>query len=357
MLIAAVAVFVAAVALYVALLPEAPRDSTGRPMTESEQVRLHARDLLRANRPNEAVETLRHFLSDNPADVSVRLFLAELYLHLGELDRCEAALNEAMRFSPGDAGVLWLRGVLADRRGQNPEPLYRQAAESPSATPDVWGMYGLYLLNEDQPERAEAYLRRAVEGGTNNGLVHGALGQIAFGRNQIEEARRLLTRATELAPQSADAWALLAEVQKNCGQTESAVASLRRALEVASGPQRAAVLMELGKVHMAQSRWTEAAEWFAQAGEYPAWAPRASLLAAQCFYFADAYARAMHHIDRAAAAAPNDPRVRQWKEKIEIARFGPPTASRKPLRSLLDVPPAPQTETPAPSRKEKSAQP
>ncbi|MBN1943924.1 MAG: tetratricopeptide repeat protein [Phycisphaerae bacterium] len=348
---AAVVVLIAAAAVYVSLLPKAPTDEQGRPLTESQDVRRRAMELLRAEQPEMAAELLEQYIANHPKDLTVYIALAELHLHRNDPKRCDAVLDQAQAFAPDDAGVLWVRGMSAQKQGRDPSALFRQAAETPNASPDVQGMFGLYLLGEEQAEEAERYLRRAVEGQTNNGMVHAALGQIALGRNQIDEAHRLLKRATELTPQSPAAWALLAEVQTNRGEADQAVASLREALKVAGGAQRGAVLMELGKAHMAERRWSEAAEMFAQAADYPAVRAPAAFQAAQCYYFTDAYAKAMHYIDQAQAFAPDDPKVNEWKRKIETARYGQPAsdATRKPLRSVLDVPP--EEEKPSDSKK------
>jgi Tfp pilus assembly protein PilF len=259
-------------------------------------------------------------------------------LRLGSLDACDATLNEALALRPDDAAAIWMKGVLALRRGDNPAALFRRAAQTPNAPADVLGNFGLYLLSEEQPAEAETYLRQAATGQTGNGRVYAELGKIALEQNRIDEAYRLLKRATQLSPRNVEAWAVLAEVQKNRNEPAQAVASLHQALQAAGGAQRGMVLMELGRAKMAGRGWSEAAELFAQAADYPAVRPRAAFLAAQCYYFTEAYGKAMFYIDQAIATAPNDSVVNEWKRKIENARYGPTTESAKPTPFLLDVP-------------------
>ena len=345
------AVVLGGVAVYIASRPDAPKPSAEKSASPSLQILNLAKDLLRQNQPAQAVEVLRNYLAAHRQDQEVRLRLVELFLRLGNPEQAEATLNEALAITPDNADVFWMQGVLAMHREQDPAEYFQRAARAPGASADVLGNYGLYLLSEDQPKEAEPYLRRAVEGGTRNGLVYEKLGTIVFLRKQIDAAYPLLQRATELAPRNVEAWAVLAEIQKNRNEPEEATASLQKALEAARGAQRGMVLMELGKARMAQGQWAEAAERFAQATAYPAAQTHAAFLAAQCFYHADNYAKAMHYIDQAAESAPDHPDIRQWKQKIENARFGPPAEAAQPASSLLTVPPEEKTKR---NRREKS---
>ncbi|MBN1553693.1 MAG: tetratricopeptide repeat protein [Phycisphaerae bacterium] len=352
LILLAVVVLAGGVAVYITMLPQAPPKTDAEPMTESQKVRMDALELLRSNQPDTAVDLLKQYLSTHARDVAVWNTLAELYLRTGRPDECDATIRESLAIAPDNAEALWLRGMSKQARGEDPSGLFRQAARTPDASAEVLGMYGLFLLQEEKGKEAQEYLRRAMEGGTKNGLVYAALGQIAFGRNQIDEAERLLKRAVELTPQSVPAWAILAEVQKNRGETDPAIASLQNALKYASGPQRGAVLMELGRTRMTGEHWDQAAEMFSQAAEYPVAAPRAAYLAAQCYYFTDAYGKAMHYIDKAAALLPDDSGVKQWKQKIETARFGKPAKPKPAVHSLLDVPPEEKTKAETKTEKE-----
>jgi Tfp pilus assembly protein PilF len=335
----ATAVVLGAVAAYIAFKPDAPNTTADHAMPESLRILNLAKDLLRRNQPAEAVGILKNYLAEHPEDQDVRLHLAELYLRLGDPDSCDATLAEILSASPDHAQAIWMQGMTERARGNDPAGKFRQAAETPGASADVLGNYGLYLLREDQIQQGGAYLRRAAEGNTTNGRVYAELGKFAFERNRIDEAHRLLKRATELSPRDVEAWAVLAEVQKNRNEPDQAVASLRKALDVSVGPQRGMVLMELGKARMARRGWSEAAELFAQATDYPAVRSQAACLAAQCYYFTEAYGKAMHYIDQASAAAPNEPSVAEWKRKIENARYGSPQTPEQPAPSLLSVPP------------------
>jgi len=58
-------------------------------------------------------------------------------------------------------------------------------------------------------------------------------------------------------------------------------------------------------------------------------AAAASFKAARVYYLLDRHGLAMKYIDRAAALV-DDPDVRQWRRKIEDARFGRPDARAAP---------------------------
>lgn len=340
----AAALLLAGAALWIAFLPDPGKDAPNETTSESRRILQLAKDLLRQNNAAEAVELLKSYITVHRQDQEVRLRLAELYLRLGDLERCDTTLTEALAISPEYAEAIWMQGLVALARGNNPAERFARAARTPNAPPDVLGNYGLYLLSIRQPDKARTYLQRAADGETGNGRVYAELGKFAFEKNQADEACRLWKRATELSPRDAEAWALLAEVQKNRNEPAAALASLHRALEVADGPQRAAVLMELGRTHVTQKNWSQAAEMFARATDSPSVRTQAALWAAKCFYFHQAYAKAMFYIDIACAALPDDPTLNEWKRKIENARFGPPPNPEQPAPSLLSIPPEAKTQ-------------
>ncbi len=333
------AVVIGVTAMYVVISSKVRPSADTKTVSPSMRVLSLAKDFLRQNQPTEAVNVLRNYLASNWKDQEVRLRLVELYMKLGNLEQAQATLNEALAITPENADVFWVQGVLAMHKNLNPVIYFRRAAELPNASADILGNFGLYLLSEGQPEDAEDYLRRATESGAGNGEVYEKLGTILFLRKKIDEAYPLLMRATQLTPDNADAWAMLAEMQKNRNESEEATASLNMALTVARGEQRGVVLMEMARSRMTQSQWDQAAEMFAQATDYPSVQARASFLAAQCFYHTGAYAKAMHYIDRAAAAMPDNDAVFPWKQKIEAARFGQPTDDNQSAPSLLTIPP------------------
>lgn len=319
----AVAVVVAGAAAYLSLLPPAATTPTTRALTESERVLRKARDLRAVNQPSVAVDLLKQYIETHPKDIDVRLALAELQYHPDDPSVCEATLAEALAIAPNNANALWMQGMLANQRGEDPEPFFHRAVASPSASGNILGRFGVYLLEKQQVKKAKGFLAKALEAGTKNGLVYGALGEIALQENRLEEAHRLLLKATQLPPENVKNWVLLSEAQKNLDQPKQAIESLQRALEIADGSQRGMVLVELGRAEMVQRNWQAAGKAFAQATHYPVVRLGATFKAAQCFYFTKKYGLAMQYIDQAYALVPGDKTIATWKRKIEEARFGP----------------------------------
>jgi tetratricopeptide (TPR) repeat protein len=131
---------------------------------------------------------------------------------------------------------------------------------------------------------------------------------------------------------------MLAQCRKENGKPAEAEKTLRRALAQQEVPE---LYIPLGDVLQLQHKYPEAAEMFARAAEMLARAAEtsaaetsameaaASFKAARVYYLLDRHGLAMKYIDRAAALV-DDPDVRQWRKKIEDARFGQPDAQAPP---------------------------
>jgi tetratricopeptide (TPR) repeat protein len=131
---------------------------------------------------------------------------------------------------------------------------------------------------------------------------------------------------------------MLAQCRKENGKPAEAEKTLRRALAQQEVPE---LYIPLGDVLQLQRKYPEAAEMFARAAEMLARAAEtsaaetsameaaASFKAARVYYLLDRHGLAMKYIDRASALV-DDPDVRQWRRKIEDARFGQPDAQAAP---------------------------
>ena len=277
-------------------------------------------------------------------DVLVRPVLAKALLRLGRLDDAEKTINALLKLAPQSAEGLCLKGELIDARGgQGALELFRRAAESDQATPDIWARYGSALMAAEQFDRAEAMLLKAFRAGYKDHQVHWGLAVLAMRAGKFDQAEPPLAELAGSGRPSMRVLVMLAQCQKENARPAEAEKTLRRALAQQEIPE---LYIPLGDVLQLQRKYPEAAEMFARAAEMLARAAEtsaaetsaaetsameaaASFKAARVYYLLSRHGLAMKYIDRAAALV-DDPDVRQWRRKIEDARFGQPDAGAAP---------------------------
>ena len=256
-------------------------------------------------------------------DVLVRPVLAKALLRLGRLDDAEKTINALLKLAPRSAEGLCLKGeIIEARQEQGALELFRRAAESDQATPDIWARYGSALMAAEQFDRAEAMLLKAFHAGYKDHQVLWGLAALAMRAGKFDQAEPPLAELAGRGRPSMRVLVMLAQCQKENGKPAEAEKTLRRALAQQEVPE---LYIPLGDVLQLQRKYPEAAEMFARAAETSAMEAAASFKAARVYYLLDRHGLAMKYIDRAAALV-DDPDVRQWRRKIEDARFGQPDA-------------------------------
>ncbi len=343
----AAAAIAAAAAVYMVTRPvdTSPGVSDAPPVDESEMRVAVAEDMIRAGNFPDAVKMLRSYVEDHPDAVKPRLMLAECCIRMRKWKECLQHVDVVLSAVPGQPQALWYKGECYEQQNRGDGAKYfRRAADHPEAGEKIWGMYGLFMLDEGHYAAAEKYLLKARETGSRSGLVYTGLGKIALRQGRLKEALRYLGLAVEIRPGSGDVWCTLADVQIRLDKTDQAIASLEKAEKLTSGITRGMVLRQLGRLHTGRGDWHAAAESFGAASDYPPERGEAALEAAKCYYFADKpggheLGKAMQYIDIAAALIPDHEDVAAWKEKIENARYGPPQPAGDDGGSFMDFSP------------------
>lgn len=343
----AAAAVAAAAAVYMVTRPvdTSPGVSDAPPVDESEMRVAVAGDMIRAGNFPEAVKMLRSYVEDHPDAVKPRLMLAECCIRMEKWQACLEHVDAVLAAVPDQPQALWYKGECFEQQNRGDGAKYfRRAADHPEAGEKIWGMYGLFMLDEGNYTAARKYLLKARETGSRSGLVYTGLGKIALRDGRLKEARRYLGLAVEIRPGSGDVWCTLADVQIRLDKTDEAIASLEKAEKLTSGITRGMVLRQLGRLYTGKGSWLSAGEAFAAASDYPPKRGQAALEAAKCYYFADKpggheLGKAMKYIDVAAALIPDHEQIAGWKEKIENARYGPPQPAGEDGGSFMDFSP------------------
>ena len=276
----------------------------------------------------KAAELGRQFvrLADR-RDVLVRPVLAMALLRLGRFDEADKTLADLMALAPRSAEGMCLKAELIEARGgQGALELFRRAAESDQATPEIWARYGTALLAAEQYDRGETMLGKAFRAGNKDPQVLWGLAMLAMRAGKYGQAEPRLAEMASRPRPSLRVLVMLAECQKENVKLAKSEKTLRRALARTEVPE---LYILLGDVLQLQRKYPEAAEAFVKAAETSARQAAASFKAAQVYYLLDRYGLAMKYIDRAAAIV-QDPAVLELRRKIEDFRFPRPETTGGP---------------------------
>lgn len=231
----------------------------------AEQVLAKARPLVDQGQFATAIDLMRAYVQARPDDVEVRPLLAEAELKAGRDRPAERTVDELLARAPMMARALWLKGVLADKRGGDGRPFYRKAAESPDATAEIWAGYGLVLLTAGRLDEAQKYLTRARSAGITDARTLGPLGQIALEQGRPEQAERLLGDALATERHNPRLWAMLAAAQVKAGRDDDALATLAEAADACGdAPQ---LLLRAGQIALAAGQTARAEQFLKKASD------------------------------------------------------------------------------------------
>lgn len=249
----------------------------------AEQVLAKSRPLLARQQYAAAISLMAAYVEGHGDDVEVRPLLAEAQMKSGRYAQAEGTIDDVLRRAPRMARALWLKGLLAQRRGADAMDFFRKAAQSPDASAEIWATVGLALLEAGDEAAAGDYLRRAREGGIEDSRTLGPLGELALRAGQFERAEQLLKETLATDKSAPRLWAMLAESQIKRDQLVAAAQTLADA--VAACPQ----------------------------------ATRLVIQAARCNYRIGRYDQARRYVEMAAALSPDDPAVEALKNEIQSA--------------------------------------
>jgi len=321
-------------------------NSASRPagQTQADQVLATAAPLLAGRQYKPARDLLAAYVRSDPADTKVRPVLAQALLAMKDAQAAERVVDDLLRLDAQSSAGLWLKGILLRKRGADgAEKMFRHAAQSPQATPDIHARYGLELATSGQFDQAERYYRKALAAQADLLPAQGGLSELLIRSGRFEEAAGLLERAVAASPKDPDLWRMLADARRNLGQLQPAHDAATKALALTRDGPTLVLMGEIELLLAGQAQQANAptirqsaAEAFAAACDFAPVRADAAFKAARCYYFLERYALAMKYIDLARQTAPDRKDVQEWTTKIQDARFPRPT---RPARtgSLLDV--------------------
>ena len=131
-----------------------------------------------------------------PLDAQILSYLAAEYMRLGELDRAERCLNDALRVDSVSALAAYHLGRLRAHQNklQEAEALFKRVLLSPDPVPGALYSLGNAQFNLGKYSEAETSIREAIRQYPDQAEAYVALGMLLLLKGQLEEGFALYAR-------------------------------------------------------------------------------------------------------------------------------------------------------------------
>lgn len=278
-----------------------------------DMIYLLARFYLTRGEKRRADEVIESAIQARPDDLRPYLILSLYRSQIGDLERALDALNLAVNVDPeSDAVQLRRAELLLDTRDQGGERVAEarnvvsKVLERDPSNTDALFVKGKVELVQGRTRDAILSLRRAVDLRSGWAQAHFLLGSALFIHGDHLAAREELTRALELDATLIDAHAILARVHSALGQHDFAVDEGRRVLNRRPGDVELRKLV--AKSLASQRKVDEAILELGGVREGSRDAETLYMLG-RLYTFKGEIVRARDFLDRADAAMPGNPEV------------------------------------------------
>ncbi|MCB9809750.1 tetratricopeptide repeat protein [Candidatus Peribacteria bacterium] len=148
----------------------------------------------------EAMALLQTIILEEPACLEAYEELADVYLHLRELDKAEKAITRALQLDPRSANAHYLRGFLYSLES-NWEASVTELEQADKATPnhpEILRCLGWSLYNAQRRAQGISVLERSVEMFPENIDAASDLGVCYMNSGEFTKAEEVFERVLEL---------------------------------------------------------------------------------------------------------------------------------------------------------------
>lgn len=197
-------------------------------------------------RLDEALKGYERAIAAEDRHLESRLARAGILVDQGNADDASAELQRALKQAPSEPRALYLRAVLAERRGDGAGA--RQALTSITAQldpvpidyiryrPQALMLNGLAHFGLDEPEKARPYLEHAQKLQPNS-PVSKLLAQVYARDNQLDRAGDMLESYLKAFPNDRQALVMMASLQMAQGRHARATTLMQEALRGRDAPE------------------------------------------------------------------------------------------------------------------------
>jgi len=195
----------------------------------------HARQLLAAGRPAEAIAPLHQAALSEPHNAAVHHDLGLACLETGRLQEAIAALRQAVALNPRYADAFFRLGVAFEKAGEAREAIaaYDQATSILPSLTEAWYRAGALVYAFGHRAEAIGCFRRAASAGGKTSFGRLAAVRVLLAEDRDAEAEKRLRQLLALDKANALALDLLGNVLAESGRFEEAWTCYERALAAA----------------------------------------------------------------------------------------------------------------------------
>lgn len=121
-----------------------------------------------------AIKLFKEVLAEQPNNVGVLVFLAEMYMNSGDLDSALKSVDSALSLTPSNAFALRVKGDLLIKQSKykEAEEVFNKviASSTPKSSDHALAYFGLtkLYLKQGEKAKAKASLEKALEDDPNN---------------------------------------------------------------------------------------------------------------------------------------------------------------------------------------------
>ena len=209
-------------------------------------------EMMRAQRPDEALEIIRNALALDPENYRLNVFAAQSLAALRQWNRALEASKRAQALRPEDAESYYISGQIHIRRGEYElalEPLQRAVELFPQNVQAIHQLAATYLaLGRD--EEAIRHFEAVLALDDSRWVVMADLATAYARTGRATEARDTLQKALELKPYSSTLRYRIAAFYREMGNLEFSRRMLEETLRIS--PDHLSANLDLGEQLLAE---------------------------------------------------------------------------------------------------------
>jgi superkiller protein 3 len=293
---------------------------------------------LRADRPQDAEETLRRSETTAQATSWSRILLGMAYTALGRYQRARQAFETAAQdpvLRP-IAAFLSGRAWLAEHHPKEAIAALNAAVAAWPDEPDWHFQLATLYLEDGNPGAALPHLQQAAELAPDDPEITLALARSLRRDGQLSEAKSAYARAVSMFPSNGEVWKEAGILALATGDASQAEAWYERARTLA--PSDAHCLVGAARAAIALGKQREATEYGRAAARLAPNDPEVLLGIGEVLSKQGRIDQALQAYDRALAFVADSMPVRLARNEL-LARMGKPEEAAQDLRALLEVKP------------------
>lgn len=204
---------------------------------------------------DEAAETYRGILAEQPQVEQAWIALIRVLYAQGDIEGADAALAEGLALLPEAPDLLWAQASFLEQRGDHEaaisiyQTMYARAPNQPVIANNLASLLSTYRDDPESLERAYTVARRLR--GLDFAPFQDTYGWIAYRRGEYQEALEHLEPAAAALTDDPLVQFHLGMTYAALERTEEALAQLRRAVEIA-GPEDARAQFDTARAEIAR---------------------------------------------------------------------------------------------------------